>query len=136
MTSIPTEAGACLPSLTNEPISRTTLALFAGGSGDHNPIHIDLDFARQAGMEDVFAHGMLSMAFLGQALTSWCPQADIRSFSARFVAITHVGEQITCSGKVKERFEESGEQRVRLDLWAVNADGDVKLLGDAVVAVE
>ena len=41
---------------------RATLALFAGASGDHNPIHIDLDVARSAGLDDVFAHGMLSMA--------------------------------------------------------------------------
>ena len=52
-----------------EPISRLTLALFAGASGDHNPIHVDLDFARAAGMDDVFAHGMLSMAYLGRMLT-------------------------------------------------------------------
>ena len=32
--------------LTKNPISRTTLALFAGASGDHNPIHIDLDFVK------------------------------------------------------------------------------------------
>ncbi len=42
------------------PVDRTTLALFAGASGDHNPIHIDIDFARRAGMPDVFAHGMLA----------------------------------------------------------------------------
>ena len=36
-----------LPELILPPISRTTLALFAGASGDHNPIHIDLDFARR-----------------------------------------------------------------------------------------
>ena len=46
------------------------LALFAGASGDHNPIHIDIDFARKAGMPDVFAHGMLSMAWLGRLLTA------------------------------------------------------------------
>ncbi len=53
------EAGQTLPPLTLPAINRTTLALFAGASGDHNPIHIDLDFAREAGMNDVFAHGML-----------------------------------------------------------------------------
>ncbi len=62
-----------LPELTTRPISRTTLALFAGASGDHNPIHIDTDFARKAGMDDVFAHGMLSMAYLGRLLTGLVP---------------------------------------------------------------
>ncbi|GAO70694.1 MaoC family dehydratase [Comamonas sp. E6] len=56
------QVGDALPALELSPISRTTLALFAGASGDHNPIHIDTDFARKAGMPDVFAHGMLGMA--------------------------------------------------------------------------
>ena len=43
-------------------ITRTTLALYAGASGDHNPMHIDIDFAKKAGFPDVFAQGMLVMA--------------------------------------------------------------------------
>ena len=53
------EVGDTLPPLTLPAIDRTTLALFAGASNDHNPIHIDIDFAQKAGMKDVFAHGML-----------------------------------------------------------------------------
>ena len=63
------QVGDALPALELSPISRTTLALFAGASGDHNPIHIDTDFARKAGMPDVFAHGMLGMAWLGRLLS-------------------------------------------------------------------
>ena len=62
------EVGTVLPPLTLPRISRTTLALFAGSSGDHNPIHIDLDVAKSAGLDDVFAHGMLSMAYAGEEL--------------------------------------------------------------------
>ena len=96
--------------LTTEPISRLTLALFAGASGDHNPIHVDLDFARKAGMDDVFAHGMLSMAYLGRMLTDWIPQEAMREFSVRFTAITHVHDRVICTGRIVERFERGGEQ--------------------------
>ena len=68
------EVGTEIPALELPPISRYTLALYAGASGDHNPIHIDSDFAKAAGMPDVFAHGMLSMAYLGRMLTDWQPQ--------------------------------------------------------------
>ena len=61
--------------LETDPISRTTLALYGGASGDHNPMHIDIDYARAAGETDVFAHGMLVMAYLGRAVTSWVPQS-------------------------------------------------------------
>ena len=66
--------GDAIPSLQVAPISRTTLALYAGASGDHNPIHIDLDFARAAGLDDVFAHGMLSVAYLTRMVTDWAGQ--------------------------------------------------------------
>ena len=127
--------GSALPKLDKPAINRTTLGLFAGASGDHNPIHIDLDFAKKAGMLDVFAHGMLSMAYLAQLLTNWVPQASIKSYGVRFGSITHLGDEISCQGQVKEIFEENGEQLARLELAATNQNGDVKLAGTAVVAI-
>ena len=44
------QVGDTLPAVHLPPVDRTTLALFAGASGDHNPIHVDSDFARAAGM--------------------------------------------------------------------------------------
>lgn len=123
-----------IPALTKPPISRTTLALFAGASNDHNPIHIDIDVAKAAGMEDVFAQGMLSMAYLGQLLTNWVEQSRIRSFGVRFDAITQLKDEITCTGTVIEKFPENGEDCVRLRLQATNQHGDVKLRGEAVIA--
>jgi acyl dehydratase len=130
------EAGDELPDLAVEPISRTTLALFAGASGDHNPIHIDLDNARSAGLDDVFAHGMLSMAHLGRLLTNVAPQQQLRSFQVRFAAITPVHGQPTCTGTVVSIEEVDGERRATLDLKVALADGTVTLLGDAVIALD
>ena len=129
------KVGDTLPALQLPPVDRTMLALFAGASGDHNAIHIDIDYARKAGMPDVFAHGMLSMAYLGRLLTNWVPQHALRQFGVRFVAISQVGDRITCRGTVVEKFEADGEKRVRLELATVDADGQTKLSGDAVVAL-
>jgi acyl dehydratase len=117
------------------PISRHTLALYCGASGDHNPMHVDIDFARKAGFPDVFSHGMLVMAYLGQALTNAVPPDKLRSFSTRFVAITQLGAKLTCEGTVTELFEADGEQRARLALTAKDETGEVKLAGEAVVAL-
>jgi acyl dehydratase len=127
--------GDALPSFTTAPVSRLTLALYCGASGDHNPMHVDIDFARAGGSPDVFAHGMLSMGYLGRLLTNWVPQSRIRDYGVRFVAITQVGEVITCSGTVTEVFEAGGERRARLSLQTTNQQGQVKLTGDAVVVV-
>lgn len=59
------QVGDELPTLKLPAVDRTVLALFGGASGDHNPVHIDIDFARRAGMPDVFAQGMLGMAWRG-----------------------------------------------------------------------
>ena len=129
------QVGDEIPSFTTPPISRTTLALFAGASGDHNPMHIDIDFAKKFGMEDVFAQGMLSMAYLGRLLTNWVPQAALRQYGVRFGAITNLRDKITCSGKVLEKYETNGEKLVKLEVAAANQDGDVKLSGHAVVSL-
>jgi len=128
------QSGDTLPPLQLPPISRLALALYCGASGDHNPIHVDIDFAKSAGMPDVFAHGMLSAAWLGRLLTNWVPQSAIRSLDVRFAAITHVGETITCSGKVAEKFEHEGRRLVRLQLSTADQDGMTKLTGEALVA--
>jgi len=122
--------GTELPPLQTEPISRLTLALYCGASGDHNPIHVDSDFARAAGMDDVFAHGMLGMAYMARVVTGWVPQRAIRALNTRFVAITHVGDRITCSGSVVEKL---ADRQVRLALTAQDQSGAVKLAGEAIV---
>lgn len=127
--------GDKIPTLVVGPVSRLDLALFAGASGDHNPIHVDIDFARNAGFEDVFAHGMLIMAYLGRAITGWVPQSALRSYQVRFSAITQVGDSIECAGKVVEKIERNGGPQVRLELTATGPNGDVKLLGEALIGV-
>ena len=122
--------GTELPPLQTEAISRLTLALYCGASGDHNPIHVDTDFAHAAGMDDVFAHGMLGMAYLAQVVTGWVPQRAIRALSTRFVAITHVGDRIACSGSVVEKL---ADRQVRLVLTSKDQSGVVKLAGEAIV---
>ena len=117
------------------PITRHRLALYCGASGDHNPIHVDLDFAKKAGFPDVFTHGMLVMAYLGQALTDAVPPPRLRTFSTRFVAITQLGARLTCEGHVTELVEHNGERCAKLALTTKDENGDVKLSGEAVIAL-
>ncbi len=135
MTATALKVGSELTPVVTQPISRYTLAMFAGGSGDHNPMHIDTDFAHSFGMPDVFAHGMLSMAYLAQVLTRSFDQRAIRSYGVRFVSITPVKATVTCTGKVTEIFEADGERLARLALTATIDGGVVTLQGDAVVAL-
>jgi acyl dehydratase len=129
------KVGDELPPLKLAPISRHQLALYCGGSGDHNPIHVDIDFAKKFGFKDVFAHGMLSMAFLGRLATSWVPQKQVRKLGTRFTSITWVGDVITVSGKVVGKREENGEKLVDLEVKCTNQNGQSTLEGNATVAL-
>lgn len=130
------QIGDSLPELRLAPVDRTMLALFAGASGDHVPLHIDQDFAREAGMPDVFAHGMLGMAWIGRLITNWAPQRMLRSFNVRFIAITHLGNVPVLSGKVVDLLEHDGERCAKLEVQMANQYGQVKILGEAIVALD
>lgn len=127
--------GDSLPSLEFGSISRHILALYCGGSGDHNPIHVDRDFAQNAGYDDVFAHGMLSMAILGRMLTNWTAQEHIKSFSVRFSAITQVLDEVTASATITDKVIADGEQRLVLDVETRTQTGTKTLSGRAEISV-
>ncbi len=125
--------GDALAPASYGPITRAALALFAGGSGDHNPIHIDIDFARASGLDDVIAHGMFSMAYMGRYLDALAGPGAIETWSIRFQAMTPPGAIVSCSAKVTEIDLAAG--RCRLSL-AAHIDGGVRTLaGEAVVRI-
>jgi acyl dehydratase len=121
--------GDRLDPLVIPPISRTTLALFAGASGDHNALHIDIDAAHAAGLDDVFAQGMLSMAQLGRLLTDHVNARRLRSFAVRFAAITPIHAQPTCYAEVVDVHDDLATLELRVAL----PDGTVTLTGQAIV---
>jgi len=127
--------GDAIPELTKAPITRTQLALFAGASGDHNPIHLDDEEARKGGLPGVIAHGMLNMASLGQLLTAFVPQSQVRAFSARFVAMTVPGDVISCRGEVTGKRQDNKEDLLDLKIIAVNQKDETVLDGTASVAL-
>ncbi|QNA85535.1 dehydratase [Sphingomonas sp. So64.6b] len=128
--------GDTLPELVRGPITRGTLALFAGASHDHVLLHIDSDFAKAAGMNDVFAHGMLSMAYLAQALRDWAPGARIRHWNVRFTAITPLHSTVHCFGEVVETFQEDSGRSARLKVGARTDQGIRTLDGEAIIAID
>tara|TARA_Y100001936_G_C15871189_1_gene557734 strand:+ start:226 stop:621 length:396 start_codon:yes stop_codon:yes gene_type:complete len=121
--------------LNKEPISRTTLALFAGASGDHNPIHIDIDFVKEVGLDDVFAHGMLGMAYLGQLLTNNFPQEKIKKYTAKFISITQVGAEFKLVGNIADIITLNDQKCYKIEIRAQDQNEDIKIIGEAIIAV-
>ncbi len=127
------KVGEDLPDLIVGPISRTNLALYAGASGDYNPLHIDTDYTKQIGLPDVIAHGMLIMGYLGRVLTNNLNQNQILEYGVQFSSITNIGETLTCSGVVKEISGNETNKILKLGLNVKDQDNDIKLKGYSLI---
>ena len=124
-----------LPPVIMPPVTRATLAIYCGASGDHNPAHVDIDFARASGLDDVIAHGMLVMAYSGRVLTQWVPQSAIRHLDTRFLAVTRIGDAITARARVVEKTEADGARYLRVEISTTNQHGEAKTRGTALIAL-
>ena len=129
------EVGDELPALVKGPIQQIQLTRYAGASGDFNPIHQDDEFATAAGMGGVFAHGMLSMGFVAQAVTDWAGAGTVRKIGVRFTALVRLNDIVTCKGRVLSKSSKDDAHTVDLEIWADNPRGEKVVTGKATVAL-
>lgn len=114
-------------------LTRTDLVRYAGASGDYNPMHHDEVKATAAGQPSVFGHGMLSMGFLGSAITAFAGAGSVVDYSVRFARQTWPGEELITRVVVSALREEDGVALADLDVSLANADGEEKVVGTATV---
>ena len=129
------KVGDELPPLVKGPIQQIQLTRYAGASGDFNPIHQDHEFAKAAGMDDVFAHGMLSMGFVAQCVTDWAGPAAVRKLGVRFAAIVRLKDTVTCRGRVLAKSSKDDAHTVEVEIWAETQRGEKVVTGKATVAL-
>ena len=129
------KVGDELPPLVKGPIQQIQLTRYAGASGDFNPIHQDDEFARAAGMGGVFAHGMLSMGFVGQLVTDWAGAGQVRKLGVRFAGLVRLKDTITCRGRVLAKSSKDDVNLVDLEVWAENQKAEKVVTGHATVVL-
>jgi acyl dehydratase len=119
-----------------ENLSRTQIVMYAGASGDYNPLHTDELFAtRVAGYPTVFAHGMLTMGATGRVVTDWFGVENLTHFSARFLSQVWPGDTLTTSVQVTDILERHVEVDVNLEIVTENQLGAKVLSGTAKVTL-
>ena len=114
-------------------LTRTDLVMYAGASGDFNPMHTDEVAAKAAGLPSVFGHGMYSAGLLGTAITNYVGVGTLKSYKVRFTKQTWPGETLTTKVVVAEK--RAGANEVVLTCELVNQDGEAKIAGQAVAAL-
>ena len=112
-----------------ENLSRTQIVMYAGASGDFNPIHHDETFAtKAAGYPSVFAHGMLTMGMTGRLLTDWLGDGVLREYGVRFVKQVSPGDSLTAKGTVTAIGDDG---TVEIEVVTTNQKGEAVVAGSA-----
>lgn len=127
--------GDDIPPLSVE-LNQMMLWIYAGASGDFNPIHVDKEFGEKVGLGGTIAHGLSSMARMGRCVTDWIEDPGaLKRLKVRFSSPAKPGDTVTFKGKVSDKKEEDGRKLVVLDLSAENQDG-TQILSRAEAVVE
>ena len=113
-------------------LSRTQIVMYAGTSGDYNPLHSDEIFTTQvAGYPSVFAHGMLSMGMTGKMLTNYVGDGRLTYYGVRFTSQVFPGATLTAKATVTDIREEDGQQIADLEVSTTDEEGTEVIKGKA-----
>lgn len=120
-----------------DDLSRTQIVMYAGASGDYNPLHSDDKFTQEiAGYPSVFAHGMLSMGMTGRVLTDWVGDGRLTKYGVRFTKQVFPGATLTTTATVEAIRNEGGTNFADFTVVTVDQDGDPVVTGSATARLD
>ena len=116
-----------------EDLSRTQFVMYAGASGDYNPVHTDEKFTKEiAGYPSVFAHGMLTMGMTGRMLTNYVGDGRLTKYGVRFTSQVWPGDTLNSTATVVD----VTDGIVNLSVETTNQNGALVLSGYAAARVD
>jgi acyl dehydratase len=126
------KVGDTFQAVVVEDLSRTQIVMYAGSSGDYNPLHTDDLFAKEvAGYPGVFAHGMLTMGMTGRALTDWVGDGRLTKYGVRFSRQVWPGDTLTTTLTVEAIRSEADGSVADVKVSTVNQNGEEVVVGSA-----
>jgi acyl dehydratase len=118
-------------------ISRTQIVMYAGASGDYNPLHSDEVYVtNMTSYPTVFAHGMLSMGATGKVLTDWVGNGRLKKYGVRFVNQVWPGDTLTATATVDAIREVEGQHYADFTVVTVNQDDQPVVTGTATALID
>lgn len=120
------------PQIVVPDLERRHFVMYAGASGDFNPIHYDEPYAREAGNESVFGQGMFTAGVTSRVVSDWFGVDAVDSFGVRFQSRVFPGDTVVATGEV---VDVTGDT-VSVDLETRTAAGTTLLTGSATATLE
>ena len=132
--SVPSTLGQSLQGF-RRTVTQDRVTAYAHASGDHNPIHLDEDFAASTRFGRRIAHGMLSLAFVWEMMSLNYPSTWHRggTVKTRFTSPVVPSEEVAVSGTVKRLRTIGGNQMVQCEVAVTRPNGEKALTGSATV---
>ena len=116
-----------------EDLKRTQVVMYAGASGDYNPVHTDELFTTKvAGYPGVFAHGMLTMGMTGMMLTNYVGDGRLTDFGVRFTNQVFPGDPLDSTATVTA----INEVLVDIEVSTINQQGVEVAKGSAQARID
>lgn len=116
-----------------EDLKRTQVVMYAGASGDYNPVHTDELFTTKvAGYPGVFAHGMLTMGMTGVMLTNYVGDGRLTEFGVRFTNQVFPGDTLDSTATVTA----INEGLVDIEVSTINQEGVEVAKGSAQARID
>jgi len=114
-------------------ITETDVYMYAGVTGDLNPVHINSVHAEDSMFKERIAHGMLSAGLISAVLGLQLPGPGTiyLSQSLKFTAPVRIGDTVQARVEVIEKTD--SKNRLRLKTVCMNQNGEMVLTGEAVV---
>ena len=120
-----------------EDLTRTQLVMYAGASGDYNPLHTDEIYTTQiAGYPTVFAHGMLTMGLTGKMLTNYVGDGRLTKFGVRFTNQVWPGDTLTTTATVLDIQINEDATLVDLEIKTLNQKDEPVVSGYATAKID
>ena len=130
--------GASRTEVIVDDLTRTQIVMYAGASGDYNPLHSDERYTTEvAGYPSVFAHGMLTMGMTGRVITDWVGDGRLTKYGVRFSKQVWPGDTLTTTVTLSSIVASShGGALGEFDVSTTNQHGDVVIVGSATARLD
>ena len=116
----------------NKIVTDQDIALFAQVTTDHNPVHLDDNYAQKSRFEGRVAHGMLTASLISAVIGEQLPGhgSIYLSQTLKFLAPVRPGDSVYA--KVSVTDINIAKRRIKLDCLC-SVDGKKVLIGEATV---